>query len=115
MAALTTSIDSRRLDREITIQQYTAALDAFGDEELTYSTLIACWASADWPTAHSDEQEEAQQETATERIDFTIRYIDAPTVEPKMRVVYDSKNYDILAVNKIGRQRFLLLKCETKD
>lgn len=114
MASLS-SIDSRRFDRKITIQSYTAAQDGFGEQILTWGTLVQCWASAEWPMAHSDEGQEAAQQTATERMDFTIRYLDAKTVEPKMRVQYDSKTYDILAVLPIGRRRFLTLKCESKD
>lgn len=107
--------NSQRLDREIVIQSYSAALDDFGGEILTWSTLVSCFASAEWPEAHNDEKQEAQQQTATERIDFTIRYVDAPTVEPKMRVVFESKNYDIMGVSKVGRQRFIVLSTEYKD
>ena len=110
-----TSAQSQRLDREITIQSYTAALDDFGGEVLTWATLVACFASAEWPAAHNDEGQEAKQQTATEKIDFTIRYLDAPTVEPKMRVVFNSKNYDILGASMVGRQRFIVLSTEAKD
>lgn len=115
METLTTSIDSRRLDREITIEQYSASLGGFGDETLTWSTLVVCWAMAEWPDAHSAEEQEAQQHTATERVDFTIRYEAAPSVEPKMRVQYGDKYYDIITVQIIGRQRFIKLRCEYKD
>lgn len=115
MPKLTSSITSLRLDREITIEQYSATLGDYGDEVLTWTTLAACWASVDWPDAHSGEGQEAQQETATESIDITIRYEAAPTVEPKMRVLFDSKYYDIITVQKMGRQRFIMMRCEYKD
>lgn len=110
-----TSKESQRLDREITIQTFSASQNDFGEEILSWSTLVTCWASAEWPMAHNDEKQEAQQETATERIDFTVRYVDASTARPKMRVSYNSKYYDILTVTPLGRQRYLILKCETKD
>jgi SPP1 family predicted phage head-tail adaptor len=115
MGTLKTSTNSLRLDREITIEQYSATLDDFGGEVLTWTTLAARWASVEWPAAHSGEGQEAQQQTATESIDITIRYEAAPTVEPKMRVFFDSKYYDIITVQKVGRQRFIVMRCEYKD
>lgn len=115
MATLKTSTHSLRLDREITIEQYSDTLDEFGGEVLAWSTLANCWASVEWPAAHSGEGQEAQQETATETIEITIRYEAAPTVEPKMRVFFESKSYDIITVQKLGRQRFIVMRCEYKD
>lgn len=110
-----TSIDSRRPDREITIEEYLSSQDDFGGEVLQWDLLVQCWAWIDWPDAHSGEGQEAQQETATESVDITIRYEAAPTVEPKMRVMFDEKYYDIITVQKVGRQRFIKMRCEYKD
>lgn len=108
-------VDSYRLDREITIEQYTASQNDFGEELLTWSTFSECWCSAEWPAAHNDEGQEAQQETATESVNLIVRWIDANGVEPKMRALFEGRYYDILGVTLLGRQRYIHLRCEHKD
>lgn len=105
---------SGELDRRIVIQQYSATKETDGSETYTWSTLATTWAKVEYfntPTMTS-EQYEADRNTATSKVQFTIRY--RTDVTKKMRVSYGLQYFDILAINEVDRKVFLQLQTESK-
>ena len=50
----------------------------------------------------------AEQETAINRVTWRVRYsTDMAAVTAKMRVLYDSKAYNIVAIQEVGRKNEL--------
>ncbi len=82
------------LDRRITIQQNTTTRDAAGQPIPSWADLATVWAEV-VPTG-GREIFEAQQTGAETVAKFRIRY--RGDVLRKMRVVYDTDNYDIADV-----------------
>lgn len=104
-------IDPGKLDTRIVIQTYSAALNSFGEENITWSTLATVWAAMDW--TGSGEQENSDQEITATDVVATIRY--RSDLNTKMQVVYDSATYDITGITVLGRKRFQKLKLQTVE
>ena len=91
------------LDRRVTIRTFTEAPDASGQPVITWSDLITVAASKRDVTAR--ERFAARQELAQQTSVFRIRHRTDVTVE--MRLVYDSKTYDIQGLAELGRREGL--------
>jgi SPP1 family predicted phage head-tail adaptor len=95
------------------IAQETQGRDALGGETLTWSTFLTCWASKDEKTG--SESHEADRITAKDKTIWVIRYnTTSKSVDEKMVIRYDSKDYDITSVKEIGRGRFLEIESEKR-
>ena len=93
------------LDRQITIQTPTLTQDEYGEAVTTWSTLATTWA---WVRYKSGgEAIFASKDTATADCIFTIRYRSGIT--EKLRIVYESVNYDILHIAEVGRRKYMEL------
>jgi len=93
-----------RLRHLITLQTFTASIDANRKPTRTYSTLAQVWADMSYTTG--TESVVADQVEARNLVVFTIRY--RSDVTPQMRVLYNSKYYEITAVlDREGRRRML--------
>lgn len=102
-----------KLDRRITFQQPTLSADPFGDPlNATFSDLGTVWASVQ--EGKGGERREDDSEVATRTDTFKIRN-PAFNLKPTMRIVYASKNYNILNIKELGRQEGFLISAETKD
>jgi len=88
------SRDPGRLDRWVTIQQDTPTQDAAGEPIASWADLATVWAEV--VPVGGAEVFAAQQFGAETVIKFRTRY--RGDVTRKMRVVYDSDNYDITDV-----------------
>ena len=100
--------DPGSLDRRITIQQATEAQDSKGQPIKTWAALATVWAEV-IPVGGS-EIFQARQVGAETVAKFRIRY--RSDIERKMRVVYDSDNYDITDASedrRFERRQFLLI------
>ena len=97
--------------RRITIESYTTAVDANGQDIKTWGTLAEVWAGMAYEKG--DESFEALQRVALRIVKFMIRYRD--DVDETCRVVYDSKYFNILGIERLHRKRYLILKCEYAD
>lgn len=101
-----------KLDRVVTIQQYTPSRDAAGGE-------IKSW--ADVATVRAEKRDlsgrelvQANREDLSETFTtWIIRY--RSDVTPKMRLVDGTTNYDILNLSEIGRKWGLELQCKRSD
>lgn len=97
------------LNIRVTIQTFSASRDTAGAEVLSWSTLTSLWAKK----LHSSSREFfTAQKVNSEITDlFIVRFYDGITT--KMRLVYGSKNYDILgADDPNGRRRELQILCK---
>ena len=99
------------LDRRIEIKTGTETVTANGERTTAWSSFHTCWAGLDYSAG--DEAYEADQLTASNVVNFKIRYF--PAITEKMKLVYDSKDYDILHITEVDRQRYLIIKAEKKD
>lgn len=95
-----------KLDRYITLQSVSTAVDAYGQPIETFSTLASVWARIDYKS--EVEKFENEQLKAVSSIDFTIRY--RTDITEMMRISYASNIYQIIGISEIGREIGLILK-----
>lgn len=91
-------------DRTITIERFTATQDeGSGEEVQTWSTLATVQASK---KDVSDRERIAAAEVAADiTTRFQIRWDSSVAdVNPKDRLVYEGKTYDIVGVKELGRR-----------
>ncbi len=106
------------MDEEITIQTYTESRDAAGGEVLTWSTYGTILARVKWPSTGMKETYSAGQQTAFGKIEFTIRYDPSIPITPneKQRILYRQIEIcDILAIDEVGRNRYLIITCQRRE
>jgi len=95
-----------RLDRRITLQQATITYDALNNPAQTWSTLATVWASK--MDIRDSERVAAQEVGADITTRFQIRYSDAVSdINPKDRLTFDGRTYEIVNVKEIGRREGL--------
>lgn len=88
------TLDSSVLSRRITIQSRASALDSFGQQILTWTDVLSCWASLE---SQSSKELIAAQAVNAELTDMvTIRYRTGITAA--MRVLYQSRVLNIQSV-----------------
>jgi SPP1 family predicted phage head-tail adaptor len=100
------------LDERIEIQTASLAANAQSEQIPTWSTSATVWAKVEYPNASNDENYTEALLTAYRRVQFTVR--DEVTVTETNRIVYESENYDILTVQKMGRQGFKVITTELR-
>lgn len=99
------------LDREISIETVAETVTTNGERTLVWSVFHSCWAGID--LGKGGEGYEADQLTASDTINFRIRYF--ADITTKMKIVYDELDYDILHISEEGRRRFLILNARKKS
>lgn len=95
-----------KLDRRITFQTLTDGQDAAGGITEAWANLVTN--PTVWAYVHPLTGREffaAQQVNAEIDTVFEVRY--RSDITPKMRIVHDSKNYDIREIKEIGRRNGL--------
>jgi hypothetical protein len=108
--------DLGSMDALIAIRQYSRAPDATGGWVYTPSYLAQdVWAKVEY-TKQSDEgmRGETEQIVAFNKTRFTFRDFWI-TINEDMRIVFEGNEYDILSINKLGRNRFLVIEAEKRD
>ena len=102
------------LDRRITLQNYSASVNTYGEQIESYSDYRTVWAKVDFDG--SSQSDEFDRITAISKVKYFIRNIDLTNLSEKTRISYDSKLYYIQAINEIeGRESFLELITEKRD
>ncbi len=97
---------SEKLDRRITLQKYGITYNADNEPIEGFTDLATVWASVQY--ASDGERVRAAEVGATITIRFQIRYSSTVAgVNPKDRVVYDGKTFDVSAVKELGRREGL--------
>lgn len=98
-----------RLNKRITIQTATEAQNTYGEPIKTWAEYVTAWASVE--PLNGREYWSAKELNAEITIRFRMRYYDGVT--PKMRVVYDSRNFDIESIINTNESNVeLLLMCK---
>ena len=100
-----------RLDRKITIEDYTITTNDYGEEEKTWSTWATVWAEK--RDKKGREYFEQSGEYTEQQTVFKVRYRDG--VKATMRIKYDGTTYDIVSVAELGRREGLELIAEVKQ
>jgi len=101
-----------QLDRRITLQTFSEATDAVGQEVKSYSTLATVWAKV--VEKIGKESEEGDMIAATKKVEFMIRY--RTDVNEEMRISYNSNIYKIKAIQSAdARKAFLKIVCLWSD
>ncbi len=96
-----------RLDRRITIQVKSEAIDAYGQRALTWSTHVTLWANFFHKTGK--EQEDSSNRSTMRQVEFRTRY--NSTITNEMRILYNSEYYKIEDIKEIQRQDGLIIMC----
>lgn len=94
-----------RLDVRIDIRRATTTANAFNEPIETWATLATVWAEAK-PVLDS-ERLQAGQTIAQRQYRFTIRWSSVVAdVNPRDRILYDGREYDIEGVKDLERNRW---------
>jgi len=99
-------MESGKLDRRITLEALTATQGSLGGVSEGWAALATVWAR--WLPGGGNETFTAAAVHAEAEGRFRIRW--RSDVTTKHRVVYAAVNYDILAVDEMGRRDGLELK-----
>lgn len=91
-------------DRRILIERRTYTLDSFGGEVVTWVSLGTRWASS--LPVKDGERFGNQEAIATITHRFQILWESAiwAQIDPRCRITFDGRLYDIVAVKEIGRR-----------
>ncbi|NMF98390.2 phage head closure protein [Aromatoleum toluolicum] len=107
-------MDSRRLNRKVTIQRQTAEQDAAGQPLTTWGNLIASGDGKVWANIlhlSGSESIKANADASTVRASIRIRY--RTDVDAGMRVMHGAVVYDIkAALPDEVRREYVDLVCE---
>lgn len=90
-----------KMDRRITIQEFTSARDAEGGVTKSWSTGTQVWAQVVYERGNESLQHE--HVNASARVTFTIRQHGGVTPDRTMRVAFNSTNFNIEDIQEIGR------------
>ena len=104
--------DFGRLDRKVTLRNATLTVDAWQQSVPTGADLATGWAAVDYSTTDDDEKESAGKQTVFQMLHFTVRH--RTDITEKTKIVFEGTDYDIINIEQIGRQRFLLLKAQKR-
>jgi SPP1 family predicted phage head-tail adaptor len=92
------------LDRRMTIQRATTTLNEFNEPIETWGDLATVWAKR--RDASATESYRAQEVGAQITARFTIRWSSVvASVNPRDRLSFDGRFYNITAVRDVGRSR----------
>ena len=104
-------VRSGRLNQSIQIQRYSSVEDSFGQQTKTYTTLLT--ARAEVQVASETENIAGGKYDGRTLYNIYMRFTD---VEKKDRIVWNSKNLEVLQVqDKSNRKRELTLLAWTDD
>jgi SPP1 family predicted phage head-tail adaptor len=99
-----------RLRHRVTVQRATDAIDQYGDQTPTWTSLGTVWASVEPLNGREYFAAAQMQSEVSTRI--VIRPISGVTLTPKDRVKFGSRYFDIQSViNRDERNRELQLLC----
>jgi SPP1 family predicted phage head-tail adaptor len=98
-------MNAGKLDRRITIRRAVMAPNAFNELVATWIDLATVWAGR--RDASATESYRAQEVGAQITTRFTIRWSpDVAGVDPKDRLRFEGRDYDITAVRDVGRRQW---------
>lgn len=96
------------LRHKIVVQKFTEVQDVYGEADKTWTTFKTLWAHVS--PISGREYFDAKQHTSEISHQVKIRHLDGVT--PKMRILYDSRYFDIESViNEGERDKQVTLMC----
>jgi SPP1 family predicted phage head-tail adaptor len=100
---MVSGMNAGKLDRRIVIERATTTTNAFGEAVLAWAPLVEVWAHV--MEIPDGEVWRASEIQATISKRFQIRHsATTATVNPKDRLEYQGKKYDINRVKELGRR-----------
>jgi len=101
------------MDEMISILAPSATSDITGGQSVTWAPVVQnLWAKVE-NNVRSDEALEADQVTAISVKVFTIWY--RADINEKMRVLWRSKEANIIALDMLGRQQYTRIEAQIRD
>ncbi len=91
---------------QIVIQQATDGRGTAGAPVPTWATYKTVWAERQDQNGYK--ANESEMPVFTDGISFKIHLYDAPNLTSKMQVSYDSDEWDIIRIEKLGRFHFII-------
>jgi SPP1 family predicted phage head-tail adaptor len=92
-----------KLDRRIAIQRAAMTVNAFNEPVANWADLVTLWAGR--RDVSAAERYRAQEVGAEITTRFTIRWSSlAASIDPRDRILFEGRLYDITAVRDIGRR-----------
>ncbi len=106
-------MDSKKLDRRITLERATVTQDDTGQEIQSWSLLATI--SASWRRASARETLAAAEVSAAITDVFECRYDSGwSDLSPLDRLTYDGRTYNIVEVAQIGRREGLRIAASAR-
>jgi SPP1 family predicted phage head-tail adaptor len=98
-------MDAGAFDSRIVILRASTAPNGFNEPVETWAPLATVWAKAQ--PVSDGERWQAGQTLASETVRFSVRWAYwVSDVNPKDRVLYDGKTFDIQGVKDVGRRQY---------
>lgn len=99
-------MDAGKLDRRITVKRATSSVNGFNEPIYSWSTLVTLWSGV--TPVNDAERTRAGETLAQIQCRFVIRWsATAATIDPRDRLVFDRREFDINGVKEIKRRRYL--------
>lgn len=99
-------MDAGQLDRRIVLSRATSTVNAFNEPVYSWSTLATVWAQM--VPVNDAERMRAGETLANMQARFTIRWsATTATVDPRDRLTFNGREYDINGVKLIGRNKYV--------
>jgi len=95
---------SNQLRHRITLQSRSGVDDGYGQETLTWTDVLSCFASIEPAPRQQQVSGEAMFASRTHVV--TIRY--RPSVTERMRIVYGTRLFEIVSVIDLDERHFWL-------
>ena len=101
---MASKLRSGNLDRLIVLQKRVTTRDEFGEQVITWTEFATRWASS-MPVKDGERfgNDEAIA-TITNRFQILWDATAWADIDPTCRVVFEGRNYDVVAVKEIGRR-----------
>lgn len=107
-------MEAGKMDRQVTLQRATRTQDSTGQIIETWADLATVWAR--WRRATARETLAAAEVSAEVGDVFEIRYSSlVSSLNPKDRLTYSDRTYDIAAVDEIGRRVGLRISASARS
>lgn len=95
------------MDRAITIQVVSEAVNEYAEQEETWSDVKQVFAAISYPDTHTGEDVDTGLNIAHTRVNFTIRADSTLSLNEKNRIMYDGKVHDIVGIKELDRGAYL--------
>ena len=101
---------AQRLRHSVTFEQRSTSINAYRENVGTWSTYATCFAGVE--PVSGKEYPQASLLQAETLVRVIVRHEDAPALTPQMRMLFDGRYYDIVAIiDEMNRDRMWSVMC----